>query len=117
MPQPNWVPVNLRTSRKYHNSGKSGAPSKERSTPFTFNGIMYKPPGRGTAILFQSGSCKSNRHTKIGGTFSDSRGRQQTSVVIIRGRWARHVDYFSRSRSRMNCALALGVSFGKRIDS
>src|ERR1041385_280920 len=43
MPQPNFVPVSPSTSRKYHSSGRSGSPSKERSTPFTFRGIIFAP--------------------------------------------------------------------------
>src|SRR3984893_7468611 len=48
MPQPNLVPVSPKTSRTYHSSGRSGSPSKERSTPFTFSLIMlslsFLPP-------------------------------------------------------------------------
>ena len=60
MPQPNLVPVSPRTSRKYQSNGRSGSPSKERATPFTFSEIMFAPPGRASAILFQRHRYKSN---------------------------------------------------------
>src|SRR4029077_3016909 len=34
-PQPNFVPVNPRPSRRYHISGIDGSPSNVRSCPFT----------------------------------------------------------------------------------
>src|ERR1700692_1432066 len=36
-PQPNFVPVRPRTSRRYHSSGISGLPLKDRSTPLTLS--------------------------------------------------------------------------------
>ena len=36
MPQPNFVPVSPRMSRRYHSSGISGSPSKLCACPFTF---------------------------------------------------------------------------------
>ena len=36
MPQPNFVPVSPRMSRRYHSSGISESPSNDRSSPFTF---------------------------------------------------------------------------------
>jgi hypothetical protein len=37
MPQPNFVPVNPKTSRTYHNKGMLESPSNVRSIPFTFS--------------------------------------------------------------------------------
>jgi hypothetical protein len=37
MPQPNFDPVNPKTSRKYQSSGISGSPLKDCSTPFTLS--------------------------------------------------------------------------------
>src|ERR1700747_697684 len=50
MPQPNFVPVSLRTSRRYHNRGMLGSPSKLRSTPFTLSLIIRRSFCRSRAL-------------------------------------------------------------------
>jgi hypothetical protein len=41
-PQPNFVPVRPRISRRYQSTGISGSPANERSTPFTLNSIKTR---------------------------------------------------------------------------
>src|ERR1700693_1808289 len=43
IPQPNFVPVSPRTSRKYQSRGVLGSPSKARSVPFTLSFTMRIP--------------------------------------------------------------------------
>jgi hypothetical protein len=43
IPQPNFVPVSPRMSRKYQSRGMSGSPSKARSVPFTLSFTMRIP--------------------------------------------------------------------------
>src|ERR1700675_648006 len=43
MPQPNFVPVSPSTSRRYHNRGMLGSPSKLRSIPFTLSFTIGVP--------------------------------------------------------------------------
>src|SRR6185369_5716692 len=44
LPQPYLVPVRCSSSRRYHNSGISGSPVKERVTPLTVNAIFFISP-------------------------------------------------------------------------
>src|SRR5271169_3344945 len=43
IPQPNFVPVSPKMSRRYHNSGRLGSPSKMRSIPFTLSFTIRVP--------------------------------------------------------------------------
>src|SRR5271156_564446 len=43
IPQPNFVPVSPRMSRKYQSRGMLGSPSKARSVPFTLSFTIRVP--------------------------------------------------------------------------
>src|ERR1035438_1351 len=80
-PQPNFVPVICRRSRKYHSSGISGSPSNWRVAPFTWSRIMLGIPSGGHS-------------TPWDGLFSPQRHKEHKGVVrtACGSRWVLHFE-------------------------
>src|SRR5262249_28266493 len=71
-PQPYLVPVNSISSRRYHNNGISGSPSKSRLTLFTFSLIISVLPKLlrsrghpGSARGSRAGDARRDLHFKV----------------------------------------------------
>src|SRR5277367_7178769 len=68
IPQPNFVPVNPSTSRRYQSTGIDGSPSNDCAWPFTFRVSMLPSLSKAAALqTVLPGAASSSRRYRRGG--------------------------------------------------
>src|SRR5277367_2929953 len=120
IPQPNFVPVNPSTSRRYQSTGIDGSPSNDCAWPFTFRVSMLPSLSKAAALqiaVAESDELNSSSRDGEWAILPTSHRKEQSRIRCVLLDTSSVGEYSSRAREIFNEILRLRGLYLRKDES